>query len=116
MIEIWLKSLRKKLRYSPILNDSKVTKLKVLEIQWDYQDNSLSVESAWMTEFLKRKKNTKRFVLQTAGKTYNPLGLLTLFTVRLKFLLQKLWLMKLPWDTHLPSDLNASDLIGAKNF
>ncbi|GFS65293.1 integrase catalytic domain-containing protein [Nephila pilipes] len=37
---------KKKKNYDihPILNDSKVTKLKVLGIQWDYQDDSLSVE------------------------------------------------------------------------
>ncbi|GFT49738.1 integrase catalytic domain-containing protein [Nephila pilipes] len=52
----------------PILNDSNVTKLKVLGIQWDFQDDILSVETAWVTEFLKRKKNAKRFILQTAGK------------------------------------------------
>ncbi|GFT32749.1 hypothetical protein NPIL_111161 [Nephila pilipes] len=43
----------------PILNNSNVTKLKVLGIQWDFQDDGLSVETAWVTEFLKRKKNTK---------------------------------------------------------
>ncbi|GFU40093.1 choline dehydrogenase, mitochondrial [Nephila pilipes] len=75
-------------------------------IQWDFQDDSLSIETAWVTEFLKRKKNTKRFILQTAGKMYDPLGLIMPFTVRLKFLLRKLWLMKLPWDAELPSDLN----------
>ncbi|GFT90024.1 integrase catalytic domain-containing protein [Nephila pilipes] len=90
----------------PILNDSNVTKLKVLGIQWDYQEDSLSVKTTWVSEFLKRKKNTKRFILQTAGKMYDPLGLITPFTVRLKFLLQKLWLMKLQWDAELPSDLN----------
>ncbi|GFU28367.1 hypothetical protein NPIL_173171 [Nephila pilipes] len=30
----------------PILNDSNVTKLKVLGIQWDFQDDSLCVETA----------------------------------------------------------------------
>ncbi|GFT06623.1 hypothetical protein NPIL_646841 [Nephila pilipes] len=52
----------------PILNDSNVRKLKVLGIQGDYQDDSLSIETVWVTEFLKRKKNTKRFILQTALK------------------------------------------------
>ncbi|GFS43940.1 hypothetical protein NPIL_678241 [Nephila pilipes] len=70
----------------PILNDSNVTKLKVLGIQWDYQDDSLSVETALVTEVLKRKNNTKRFILQAAGKMYDPLGLIMPFTVRLKFL------------------------------
>ncbi|GFU01507.1 hypothetical protein NPIL_233101 [Nephila pilipes] len=37
----------------PILNDSNVTKLKVLGIQWDFQDDNLSVETAWVAKFLK---------------------------------------------------------------
>ncbi|GFU00840.1 hypothetical protein NPIL_437381 [Nephila pilipes] len=71
----------------PILNYSYVTKLKVLGIQWDFQDDSLSEETAWRTVFLRRKKNTKRFILQSAEKMYDPLGLIMPFTVRLKFLL-----------------------------
>ncbi|XP_035222986.1 uncharacterized protein LOC118195772, partial [Stegodyphus dumicola] len=39
-------------------------------------------------------------------KIYDPLGLITPFTVRIKLLLQKLWLRKLSWDEELPSDLN----------
>ncbi|GFS57435.1 integrase catalytic domain-containing protein [Nephila pilipes] len=68
--------------YDMILNDENVTKLKVLGIQWDFQDNSLSIETAWVTELLKRKK---RFILQTAGKMYDLLGLISPFTERLKF-------------------------------
>ncbi|GFT57822.1 pro-Pol polyprotein [Nephila pilipes] len=37
---------------------------------------------------------------------YDPLGLLTPFTERLKKILQKLSLMKLPWNAELPSDSN----------
>ncbi|XP_035230524.1 uncharacterized protein LOC118202452 [Stegodyphus dumicola] len=80
--------------------------LKVLGIQWNIQEDNLSIETSCLTKISRRKKSTKRFILQTAGKIYDPLGLITPFTVRIKLLLQKLWLRKLPWDEELPSDLN----------
>lgn len=86
-------------------NDVNVQVLKVLGMSWDTHEDNLSIEIACLIESLRRKKNTKRYILQTAGKIYDPLGLITPFTVRLKFILQKLWLQKLPWDAELPSDL-----------
>ncbi|XP_035207028.1 uncharacterized protein LOC118181903 [Stegodyphus dumicola] len=80
--------------------------LKILRIQSNIQEDSLSIETSCLTEISRRKKSTKRLILQTAGKIYDPLGLITPFTVRIKLLLQKLWLRKLPWDEELPSDLN----------
>ncbi|XP_035207708.1 uncharacterized protein LOC118182471 [Stegodyphus dumicola] len=74
--------------------------LKVLGIQWNIQEDSLSIETSCLTKISRRKK------YQTAGKIYDPLGLITPFTVRIKLLLQKLWLRELPWDEELPSDLN----------
>ncbi|XP_035214797.1 uncharacterized protein LOC118188475 [Stegodyphus dumicola] len=88
----------------PLSSNEKI--LKVLGIQWNIQEDSLSIETSCLTKISRRKKSTKRFILQTAGKIYDPLGLITPFTVRIKLLLQKLWLRKLPWDEELPSDLN----------
>ncbi|XP_035213352.1 uncharacterized protein LOC118187271 [Stegodyphus dumicola] len=88
----------------PLSSNEKI--LKVLGIQWNIQEDSLSIETSCLTKISRRKKSTKRFILQTAGKIYDPLGLITPFTVRIKLLLQKLWLRKLPWDSELPSDLN----------
>lgn len=98
------------------LTDLNETTLKVLGIQWDIHEDSLSVETACLNELLKRRRNTKRFILQTAGKIYDPLGLITPFTARLKFLLQKIWLMKLPWDAELPFDLNEEWSIWCNEF
>ncbi|GFS32484.1 hypothetical protein NPIL_22731 [Nephila pilipes] len=39
-----------------ILNYSKVTKLKVLGIQWDFQDDGLSVETAWGDKVFETKE------------------------------------------------------------
>ncbi|GFU14534.1 uncharacterized protein TNCV_3251541 [Trichonephila clavipes] len=53
------------------------------------------------------KPITKRIVLQSAGKIYDPVVFLSPYTIRLKCLLQELWLRKLSWDDELPPDIHA---------
>lgn len=45
---------------------------------------------------------TKRIMLSTIAKTFDPLGFLTPVVVVAKILLQSLWTMKLDWDQPLP--------------
>ncbi|GFY24031.1 integrase catalytic domain-containing protein [Trichonephila clavipes] len=40
-------------------------------------------------------------------KIYDPVGFLSPYTIRLKCLLQELWLRKLSWDDELPPDIHA---------
>lgn len=59
-----------------------------------------------LIEFLKNKKSTNRFVLQTSRIIYDPTGILSPFTIRLKwFFFQDLWIRKLYRDTELPIDV-----------
>ncbi|GBN08204.1 hypothetical protein AVEN_220872-1 [Araneus ventricosus] len=44
-----------------------------------------------LLKFLEQGKNPKRFVLQAAGRIFDPLVLASPFTVRLKCLFQELW-------------------------
>ncbi|GFV46429.1 DUF5641 domain-containing protein [Trichonephila clavipes] len=55
----------------------------------------------------RQNPSQKRIVLQSAGKIYDPVGFLSLYTIRLKCLLQELWLRKLSWDNELPPDIHA---------
>ena len=48
---------------------------------------------------------TRRMVLQQVMAIYDPLGLLSPFTLKAKILLRKTWEMKLDWDDILPQDL-----------
>lgn len=41
---------------------------------------------------------TKRNILSSIAKIFDPLGLLSIFVVKAKLILQKLWLCKLGWD------------------
>ncbi|XP_059058485.1 uncharacterized protein LOC131851942 [Achroia grisella] len=45
---------------------------------------------------------TKRTILSTSCKVFDPLGLLSACTIIPKILLQKLWLSKLEWDEPVP--------------
>lgn len=48
---------------------------------------------------------TKRKILSTISQVFDPLGLLSIFIITGKILLQKLWLHKLQWDDQLPQDV-----------
>ncbi|GFY09859.1 integrase catalytic domain-containing protein [Trichonephila clavipes] len=50
-------------------------------------------------------KNMKRFILQAVGKIFDPLGLISPFTVRMKYLLQDLWKEEIQWDDPLPTHI-----------
>ncbi|GFX40050.1 integrase catalytic domain-containing protein [Trichonephila clavipes] len=47
----------------------------------------------------------KRFILQAVGKIFDPLGLISPFTVRMKCLLQDLWKEEIQWDDPLPTHI-----------
>ena len=50
---------------------------------------------------------TKRNMLSFTNKIYDPIGLLTPFTVRLKILVRKVWALepKIGWDDEVPDDI-----------
>ncbi|XP_049881954.1 uncharacterized protein LOC126377964 [Pectinophora gossypiella] len=49
--------------------------------------------------------NTKRDLLSVISRIFDPLGLLAPCIIRMKVLLQKLWLAKLSWDEPLTPDI-----------
>ncbi|XP_071036629.1 uncharacterized protein [Parasteatoda tepidariorum] len=78
---------------------------KVLGLPWHVHQDYISVHLKDLIEFNGKERVTKRIVLRTVGKLFDILGLLSPFTIRLKCLLQDLWLRKCPWDAELPPDL-----------
>ena len=54
-------------------------------------------------------QTTKRIMLSVAAKVFDPLGLLTPFTVKLKILLRKVWAQepKVGWDDHVGDTMEA---------
>ncbi|CAB4042073.1 Hypothetical predicted protein, partial [Paramuricea clavata] len=73
--------------------NSKVDTLKLQEKRplTDPNDNVVSI--------------TKRDVLRTSCKIYDPLGLITPITIRAKIFLQELWELKYAWNEPLPKPL-----------
>ncbi|KAL7725622.1 hypothetical protein ACLKA6_008034 [Drosophila palustris] len=53
-------------------------------------------------------KPSKRTVLSTIARFYDPLGLICPAITKAKIFLQQLWREKLDWDESLPSSLNSS--------
>ncbi|GFS89015.1 integrase catalytic domain-containing protein [Trichonephila clavipes] len=88
-------------------DSSKIPSSKVLGIPWDVVHDYFTIDVKGLLQLDTSKPITKRIVLQSAGKIYDPVGFLSPYTIRLKCLLQELWLRKLSWDDELPPDIYA---------
>ncbi|GFU52718.1 integrase catalytic domain-containing protein [Trichonephila clavipes] len=88
-------------------DSSKIPSSKVLGIPWDVVHDYFTIDVKGLLQLDTSKTITKRIVLQSAGKIYDPVGFLSPYTIRLKCLLQELWLRKLSWDDELPPDIHA---------
>ena len=69
---------------------------RVLGLVWDTEQDTIGIH-------LPRKRNlpsTKRGVLKYIMAVYDPLGLLSPFTLRAKLFMQDLWRQQLTWDSH----------------
>ncbi|GFX30308.1 integrase catalytic domain-containing protein [Trichonephila clavipes] len=78
---------------------------KVLGLSWNTNEDYLTTDTKSLLEFVSLDKNTKRFILQAVGKIFDPLGLISPFTVRMKCLLQDLWKEEIQWDGPLPTHI-----------
>nr|XP_033949987.1 uncharacterized protein LOC117454852 [Pseudochaenichthys georgianus] len=79
--------------------------LKVLGLVWKAEMDHFVFDLKGLLDILKGKENTKRSVLQTSARVFDPIGFLTPFTIRVKCLFQELWERGIGWDEQLPSDL-----------
>ena len=83
---------------------------KVLGIIWDANTDSFQFKSKFKTveEFFVQqnitdyKGWTKSLILRFAATVYDPLGLISPFTVRSRKILQKLWQENLGWEDLIP--------------
>ena len=51
---------------------------------------------------------TKRLILRLSATVYDPLGLISPFTIRARTILQALWGENLEWDTPVPEKIYIS--------
>ena len=78
--------------------------LKALGVSWDL--NSDCFKFVAPTEVLTAEEpTTKRRLLSLVSKVFDPLGMITPFTIRAKILLQELWQRGMDWDDRLDDDI-----------
>ena len=80
--------------------DAKVT--KVLGLVWNTNTDELSISTKRFNQV--KGEVTKRNILATIASIYDPLGMLTPATIRLKIFLQELWQKQLGWDDSLDTN------------
>ena len=81
------------------------TTVNLLGLKWNTCTDTLSLTQCQ----IKRDSTspmTKRSVLQTSSKQYDPLGWLSPITIRAKLLIQELWKQQVGWDDPLDEQFN----------
>lgn len=58
-----------------------------------------------LMDIFKDRENTKRSVLCSSARLFDPMVFLTPFTIRVKCLFQDMWQREISWDEELPDDL-----------
>ncbi|GFQ75684.1 integrase catalytic domain-containing protein [Trichonephila clavata] len=88
-------------------DSSQIPLSKVLGMAWNVVHDYFTFDVKGLMELDMSNPITKRVILQSAGKIYDPVGFLSPYTIRLKCLLQELWLHKLAWGDELQPDIYA---------
>ncbi|XP_035204618.1 uncharacterized protein LOC118179556 [Stegodyphus dumicola] len=81
------------------------SKLKVLGLVWNLEEDGLRVDVTSLLSSLESSRNSKRTVLSTAVKVFDPVRFISPFEVRIKRLTQEIWERGLEWDSELPKKL-----------
>nr|XP_049693327.1 uncharacterized protein LOC126053911 [Helicoverpa armigera] len=83
---------------------------KILGLYWSAERDELGFNTAMNrvpAEVRNRKRApTKREALSAVMSIYDPLGLLSHYTVRAKIILQNLWRLQMSWDDSIPQEDN----------
>ncbi len=74
------------------------TEHKVLGVQWDLELDQIRFDVSNIADLARRLAPTKRNVVSTIGKFYDPLGFLSPVVIRFKVLFQQLCKDKSGWD------------------
>ncbi|GBM11079.1 hypothetical protein AVEN_206495-1 [Araneus ventricosus] len=89
-------------------DNSTLTPCKVLGLSWDSDLDIFYFDAQNLEKFLSRRINTKRYILQVAGRIFDPLGILGPFTIKIKCMIQEIWCLGLDWDDPIPKQLTTA--------
>ncbi|GFT90803.1 integrase catalytic domain-containing protein [Trichonephila clavipes] len=78
------------------------SEIKVLGVYWNPKHDCFS----FRVKIDLHELNTKRDVLSTIARIYDPLGLIGPVVAKAKIFLQKLWMLKIDWTDLLPDTIN----------
>ncbi|GFW40573.1 uncharacterized protein TNCV_4824091 [Trichonephila clavipes] len=81
---------------------------KILGVVWNEKSDTFYFDSSDLGTFLSKRINTKRYLLQAAGRLFDPVGFIGPYTIRIKCLIQEIWCLGLDWDDKLPKQLEVS--------
>ncbi|GFS81735.1 uncharacterized protein TNCV_2706761 [Trichonephila clavipes] len=84
---------------------SSSTETKNLGLLWKSHSDSFAFKISPMTSNCDNLIVTKKSVISTIARIFDPLGLIGPVITRAKILLQSLWQLKLDWNDPLPSNL-----------
>ncbi|XP_059047784.1 uncharacterized protein LOC131843186 [Achroia grisella] len=76
---------------------------KTLGLQWSPSGDSFSYQN--ISYESNSKSYTKRHLLSSIAKLFDPLGWLSPVSIRAKLIFQRVWATGLSWDTQLPYDI-----------
>ena len=78
---------------------------KILGVRWEPNSDQLIVDVAEIAQLAGTLEPTKRNVVSTIGRFYDPLGFLSPLIIKFKVLFQKLCESKVDWDQTLTGEL-----------
>ncbi|XP_058448970.1 uncharacterized protein LOC131428928 [Malaya genurostris] len=77
--------------------------VKALGIIWEPEGDFLRFDSQVQND---AKTLTKRLILSSIAKLFDPVGLIAPVVIRAKILMQQLWLLSIGWDDPVPENLH----------
>lgn len=87
-----------------------------LGLGWDTSSDQLNFPFKVASIDVDNSIVTKRSILSASLKTFDPLGLLSLFTIIPRILIQQLWSLKIDWDMPVPEDIKKAWKTFIDNF
>ena len=75
--------------------------VKILGLLWNSSSDEICYDFTEITELAKTIPATKRSLLKLTAKIFDPLGILSVFTVKMKAMFQSLCVQKVAWDEEL---------------
>ena len=94
-----------KLSTTPGNSESKSHIVKVLGLNWDTSSDEFFFDLTELYNYGRALPETKRSILKLSSKIFDPIGVLTPFTVEMKVLFQELCQTKVEWDGKLEGNL-----------